>query len=130
MSQENVEILRKLIAAFNAGDTETVLSLLHPEVEFNSALVERKTYRGPMGIRQYGADLASVWDDRHTEDDRFLAAGENVVHLYRITGRGKGSGVPVAQDIAVVWIFRDGKPWQGTVYAEQAQALEAVGLSD
>ena len=119
-----------MIEAFNAADTDTVVSLLHPDVHFHSALVERKIYRGPTGMRQYAADLASVWEDWRTENDRFLVAGEKVVHLYRITGRGKGSGVPVAQDIAVVWTFRDGKPWQGTVYGDQSEALEAVGLSD
>jgi ketosteroid isomerase-like protein len=130
MSQSHFAILRRVIEAFNAADTETVLSLLHPDVEFRSALVERKTYRGPSGVQQYAADLASVWEDWHTEEDRLVGAGETVVHLCRIIGRGKGSGVPVAQDIAWVWIFRDDKPWQGTVYLDQSEALEGVGLSE
>jgi hypothetical protein len=34
MSRENVEIARKVNAAFNAGDWNAVLELHHPEVEF------------------------------------------------------------------------------------------------
>jgi hypothetical protein len=58
MSQENVSNLRRLIDAFNHRDTETALSILHPEIEFHSALVERKTYRGLQGMAQYREDLA------------------------------------------------------------------------
>ena len=130
MSQENVDTLRGLIDAFNRRDGEAVLSILHPEIEFSSALVEGKTYRGLEGMVQYRKDLDSAWSDWHTEGDRFIPSGDNVVHLYRIAGTGKASGVRLAQAIAVVWTFRDGKPARGQVYSRQRDALHAVGLSE
>ena len=48
MSQENVEILREAVDAFNARDTERFLSFMDPEVEWRSA-VEQKSYRGLPG---------------------------------------------------------------------------------
>jgi ketosteroid isomerase-like protein len=128
MSQ-NIATLRRLVDAFNRRDTETALSILHPQVEFSSALVERKTYRGLQGMAQYRQDLDAVWSEWHTEGDRFIPSGDGVVQLYRIVGIGKASGVRVAQDIAVVWKFLDGKPRRGRVFLQQCEALEAVGLS-
>jgi len=46
MSQENVEIVRRAVAAFNARDMDRFLSMCDPEIEFCSAFVEQKTYRG------------------------------------------------------------------------------------
>ena len=48
--------------------------------------------------------------------------------LYRIVGRGKGTGVPVDQAIAIVYTLRDGLIWRGQVFLDQRSALEAVGL--
>ena len=57
MSPENVEVVRRLIDAFNIQDGETALSALDPSVEFESALIERRTYRGHAGI----ADIVRAW---------------------------------------------------------------------
>ena len=39
------------------------------------------------------------------------------------------SGVPVAQDIAILWTLRDGRVTHGKVYPDQRAARRAVGLS-
>jgi ketosteroid isomerase-like protein len=130
MSQENVEIVRRAVDAFNAGDRDRLLSLVDPEVEYRSA-VEQKIYRGHAGLVRYREDVDAVLEDFHTEDDRFLDAGsDRVVHLYRIVGRGAGSGVPVSRDIAALWQLRDGRLVEGQVYLDQRQALEAAGLRE
>jgi hypothetical protein len=86
---------------------------------------------GKAGMSQYADDLEAVWDNWHSEDDRFLAAGDDrVVWLYRIVGQGKGSGVPVDQPIAIVWTLRDGLIWRGEAFLDQQQALKAVGLEE
>jgi ketosteroid isomerase-like protein len=131
MSEQNVKVLREAVEAFNIRDRERVYELMDPEVEFRSALIDQKTYRGLAGLAQYRADLDGVWQDWHTEDDRFLDAGEDqVVHLYRIVGIGKGSGVRVEQEIAILWRLRDGKLLDGQVFLDQAEALAAAGLED
>ena len=131
MSRENVEILRRLVDAFNRRDEEAVLALTDPEIEFRSALVEKTTYRGYAGVGQYRQDLDAAWSEWRTEDDRFLeAAGERVLQLYRIVGRGRGSGILVHQDIAILWTLRAGKVLRGEVFLDQAEALDAAGLRE
>jgi ketosteroid isomerase-like protein len=130
MSQENVELVRKAVAAFNARDTEAVLSFIDPEVEFESA-AEHKTYRGIQGMRQYREDSDAVMEGFHTEGDQFLdAGGDRVVHLYRIVGEGAGSGVPVSRDGAILWQLQDGRLFKGKVYLDKGEALEAAGLTE
>ena len=130
MSQENVEIVCRAMDAFNTRDRDRFLSFLDPEIEYES-LVEQKTYRGFAGMEQYRDDVDAVIDDFHTEEDRFLDAGrDRVLHLYRVVGRGAGSGVPVSRNNAILWQLRNGKLLKGQVYLDQREALEAVGLSE
>jgi ketosteroid isomerase-like protein len=130
MSRENVEIVRRAMDAFNARDRERLLSLMDPEIEYQSAM-EQKTYRGVAEVVQYREAVDAVMEDFHTEEDRFVDVGEDrVLHLYRIVGRGAGSGVPVSRQNAMLWQLRNGKLLKGQVYLDQREALEAVGLSE
>jgi ketosteroid isomerase-like protein len=118
------------VAAFNARDRDRVLSLCDPEIEFRSA-VEQKTYRGLDEMVRYREGVAAVMEDFHFEDSRFLdAGGDRVVHLYRMVGRGAGSGVPVSREVGALWQLRNGKLLKGEIYLDQREALEAAGLSE
>jgi ketosteroid isomerase-like protein len=130
MSQENVEVVRRAAAAFNAGDRDRLLALFDPEIEYRSPM-EQRTYRGIEGMLRYRSDVDAVLEDFRTEEDRFLDVGGNrVLHLYRVLGRGAGSGVPVSRHNAILWQVRNGKLLRGQAYLEQREALEAVGLSE
>jgi ketosteroid isomerase-like protein len=130
MSQANVEIVRQAVDAFNARDRDRLLGLMAPEIEFRSVF-EQKTYRGLAEMVQYREDLDVMLEEFHTEDGRFLdAGGHRVVYLYRVVGRGTGSGVPVSRENAILWQLRNGKLLKGEVYLDQGQALEAAGLSE
>jgi ketosteroid isomerase-like protein len=97
---------------------------------FESALVEAKTYRGIGEFAQYRRDVDEAWEEWRSEDDRFLPVDKaRVLHLYRIVGRGRGSGVPVAQDIAILWTLRGGRVVHGKAYLNQAEARRAAGLA-
>jgi len=130
MSQENVEVVRALLEAWNARDADRLSSLMDPEAEFRSQ-VEQRTYRGVAGFVQYRNDVAAVMEDFHTEEDRFLEVGsDRVLHLYRVVGRGAGSGVPVSRHNAILWELRNGKMFRGQVYLDQRKALEAAGVRE
>jgi ketosteroid isomerase-like protein len=57
MSEENVEIFRRHVAAFNDGDLDAMADLVTEDFEFIpylAAVVEKTTtYRGRDGLRQY-----------------------------------------------------------------------------
>ena len=130
MSQENVEVVRRMVEAFNSDEARQAISYFHPEIEFTSAFTEGKTYVGLAGMGEYGDDLQAMWENWHSEDNHLVDCGERVVWLYRIVGMGRQSGAPVDQAIAIVWTLRDGLIWRGQAYLDQRDALEAVGLRE
>ena len=129
MSQENVEIVERLVGAFNSRNDEAVASLLAPEVEFESLTLQ--LYKGRTGLSDYRNNLDDAWAEWRTEADRFLRAGaDRVVHMHRVVGRGTSSDVPVTQDIAILWTLRAGKVVRGTAFLDPQEALKAAGLAE
>jgi ketosteroid isomerase-like protein len=47
MSQQNVEIVRRVHEAFNARDVKAVLELVRPDVEWRPALFGAESWKGP-----------------------------------------------------------------------------------
>ncbi len=133
MSQENVEIVRHGYRLLAAGDVDGLTELIHPEFELRPVVAgasDDAVYRGRAGVRQYVLDVADTWDRFQQIPQRFLSRGEDVVVILDLNARGKGSGIELSQEVAVVWTFKDGKPWRGVGYLDPADALEAVGLSE
>ncbi len=62
--------------------------------------------------------------------DAFHDAGDKVVAIVRQRGKSKAGGLPVEMAFAQVWTMRDGKTSRMEAYANPAEALEAVGLSE
>ena len=51
MSDENVAVVYRAERAFNEGDVEALVSLTHPDIEWETGLIGTPTYRGHDGIR-------------------------------------------------------------------------------
>ena len=137
MSRENVEVVHRIYEASAKRDTETVLSLYDPEVEWD---MTRHPKRGGFfgGGRLYGHQELRRWfrewyesfeDFEHTCDE-LIDAGQQVVSVGRDRGRGRGSGVEVEDPIAGVWTIRDGKIVRVVWFSTRDEALEAADLSE
>jgi ketosteroid isomerase-like protein len=55
--------------------------------------------------------------------------GDDVVTFIRISRRGRESGLVVDQRIPTVWTLRDRRVVRVRGYRDEAEALEAAGLS-
>jgi uncharacterized protein len=134
MSQENVEIVRKLFAAWNTGDRAQVLELVDPEIVIDATrrVFNPTTYEGMKGVQQMLSDLDDVWDRFQTEPStEFIDAGERVVVVGRMRGKGKGSGVEVDQSFASIWTIRRGRVIRWELgYEDRRAALEAAALRE
>jgi uncharacterized protein len=133
MSQENVEVVQSVLAAWGRHDEGSVLPLLDPEVVFDATRrkINPKTYVGMEGLRVMLADRDEVWEGFRTEPEEFIDAGDRVVVVGRWVAKGKGSGLEVQQATAHVLALRDGRVvrWEFG-YSDRAEALEAVGLRE
>jgi ketosteroid isomerase-like protein len=134
MSRENVEIVRAAYDAWNRGDLQSVLDRLHPELEWeeNPDVYPGldRSYRGHAGFLKRQRDAFDIWEWFRVEEQDFIDAGEHVVVFLRLMGKGRYSGIEVEMRVYDVFTFRDGKVARHRLYANRAEALEAVGLAE
>ena len=134
MSQENVQIVRAAVAAFDSADAEAVIALAHPEFEARVApelSTEPDTYRGEDGIRRYIASFEDAFEDVCFETEGMWdAGGDDVVVALRMTATGKTTKIPVEQRNGGVWTIRDGLIVRIETYVSAAAARRAAGLED
>jgi ketosteroid isomerase-like protein len=133
MSQENVEMMRGSEEAFNRRDREAFLAPFDPVAEWHvtGLVVDQKTfYRGREEIWRYVTVLDDQFEDLQVDFKEFFDAGDRVVVIGRMHGRGRTSGAPVDLRWAIVVAFSKGRIVRLDNYAEKDQALEAVGLSE
>ena len=62
------------------------------------------------------------------EVQAYHEAGDQVVAVMHQHGRSKASGLEVDMQFAMVWTMRDGETTRMQMYADPAEAFEAVGL--
>ena len=133
MSEDNVEVLRRGLAAINSGDIERIVAFVDPDfvvVVPQELSAEPDTYRGHEGLRRYFESFWEAMDDIRFEAERFWDTGDHVVSRVRLTARGKQTGIPVEQLAVLVWRIADGKATQVEAFASQDQALASVGLDE
>src|SRR3954451_12263687 len=134
MSQENVEIVRDAVVAYNRGDLDTLLAYCADDIDYRAvegALGDRGPIHGKAAVRAYFQDWLDTFDDLKAEPLELIdAADEQVVTVLRFGGRAKLSGVETDLTFAVAYTIRDGKIARGREYWTREEALEAAGLSE
>jgi len=134
-SQENVEIVRRLIAAWNNQEVEGMLALTDPEVAYINApaAVEPGTRSGH---DEFIAVARSQWESlpgARWEIDRLCDRHDEVISVGRVSRAMPGGDARIENPILVSWRFRDGKVIQVEMLGGGAnfhRALEAAGLSE
>jgi ketosteroid isomerase-like protein len=133
MSQENVEIIRRLLEAFNLQDAQVVADLWMTDGEWRPAyigggLLEGAVFRGREGMVEFVELQSETWESVLAEPGEMRDLGETVLVEVHLSAVGRGSGVPVERVTWNVFELLDGKAAVGTVYTTKEQALKAVGL--
>jgi ketosteroid isomerase-like protein len=93
MSEENAEIVRRAVDAWNRHDLKELVALGDPEAEFvnSPTAVEPGTRRG---TDEVAAAFRAQWEillDGRQEIDRIFDRGEEVIALGRLSRRMPGS---------------------------------------
>ena len=130
MSREGRSLVAQAHECLNAGDLDGLIALCHDdfELDMTARALNPATYRGHEGIRRFHREVREVWEEFRWEPQRFITAAERVVVLLHSHGRGKGSGLEMARDVAMVWTVREGLAVSLRFYTDQAEALEAAGV--
>ena len=135
MSRENVEIVRRGYSLYAEGDLEGAARLFADDAELADsgglgvAGTAAGTRRGPEGFLRASEETLEAFEDYTVEAEEFIDAGDAVIVLVRISGRGRASGARLETRLAHLWVLRGGKAIRGEVYRTAEEAFEAVGQS-
>jgi ketosteroid isomerase-like protein len=133
MSQDNVEIARAAIDAFNRRDLAALTQRFDPEIEWapgGPAAVERAVYRGR---DQASRGFAATWEAWHLfrmQESEVRDLGDSALWLGRAQMKGGTSQVELDQEFAVHFLVRNGRIVRAHGFLEWHQALEDAGLAE
>jgi ketosteroid isomerase-like protein len=133
MSQENVELVRQLVQAFNQRDLAAMKLVLDPGIEWKPggpAAVERDVYRGREQVSNGFVATWEAWELFHLEQSEVRDLGDSIVWLGRSQMRGSASHVELNQEFAVHFLVLHGKVVRMEGFLEWQDALEAAGLRE
>jgi ketosteroid isomerase-like protein len=132
MSQDNVEVAREAIEAWNAGDMDRLRELYDPDAVMRYAVSnwpEPGPFLGREAIMRQFIWLRDTWDADSLDlvGDPLAVGDRVVVHaLWRTAGRGPQG------DMEMAWVYtlRRGLIVSAEFFQDHAEALEAAGLSE
>jgi ketosteroid isomerase-like protein len=133
MSQENVELVRSLFAAWERGDYGSA-EWAHPQIE--TVIADGPTpgsWTGVADAAKGWRDFLSAWEEYRAQAEEYRELDDqHVLVLFRRSGRGKRSGIDlgeVASKGAVLYQVQDGRVTRQVLYNDPERALADLGLA-
>jgi ketosteroid isomerase-like protein len=134
MSQENVEVVRRFIDAYNAGELDAAVDFCAADVTVfpdasvfpeSSSLVGRDEFRG------FLEETWAAWASGSVTPTEVLDIGEGRV-LVRAdwAATGSASGVETHTNISQIYTIRDDQISRAEYFFDHDNALKAVGLAE
>jgi ketosteroid isomerase-like protein len=127
--QANIDLIRKVYAAFAAGDAPTILANVAddaPWINYGPPSVPYAGSRaGKAQIVEFFQAIANSTTGGVVEADDFVAQGDKVVATGRYRATVRNTGIEIDTPIAHVFTVRNGKivKWEG--YSDTAQVADA-----
>jgi ketosteroid isomerase-like protein len=136
MSQENVEVVRRAQAAWNADNLDAYLTELDPEVEWHPSIepaLEGRTtiYRGHDGVRRAWDEYrGEAWGRLTAQIQEIRDLGDSVLVLGHFDVTGRTTGIAFGHELGMLITLRGGKIVCSLDFLSHAEALEAAGLEE
>ena len=131
MSQENVEVVRASIEAWNAGDMDAYRDLYDPDAIMRApdGWPEPGPFVGREAVMREWEQLRETFDADVLEPiSKFLDAADRVA--VRFIWRGTGHGPESNIELTSITTVRKGRVVFIEFFWDHAEALEALGLSE
>lgn len=130
MSPENVEVVRRIYRAWQTDTTPVDSGLLDPDVEWVNPpeAIESGTRKGIDAFAAAAESVSDTFEGASVDIEEFFDAGDRVVVIATLRGRGRGSGADVERRQGYVWTLRDGRAIRFQWFNSAEDALEAADL--
>lgn len=135
MSQENVELVRAFLDAYDRGELDAAVLLCAPDVEGYpdaSVFPEPGPRIGQAALKAFLEEIGSAWAEPphyvltevvEVGDERVLVRGD-----WR--GRGAASAIESSSEWSIILTIRESQIARIDWFSDHNEALEAVGLSE
>ncbi len=128
MSEEDVDVVRRVWEAWDRRDTPAMFALYDPAIVWQSHYGPISgPYRGHEGVRQFFQEWTDALDSFHLQAEEFIDAGDCVVVDVKVFARGKGSGVEAEMPQGQLCRVRNGLVISMEFFESKERALEAAG---
>jgi ketosteroid isomerase-like protein len=129
LSAENLEVVKRSLERFvETGEIDW--ALVDEEVEITDHdIPDQAGYHGHAGLARWLEDWGAAWADYTFEPTEFIEAGEYVVVVVQLRAKGRGSGLELDREDAIVYQVRDGKIIRTDYYNNTTQAFAAAGIA-
>ena len=132
MSQESVELVQAMFAAFLRGDYEAAIVAFDPGVVGDfTHMPDGQMTEGRDELQEEVARWVSTWKRLDTTVERIIDAGaEVIVAVVEQTGVARSSGIEATIRYGQTFTVSDDQIVRMATYLDAEEALEAVGLKE
>lgn len=135
MSEENVAIVKRALEAWNDDDWDAWLAVLHPDMEWDTAI--QRLFEGPDRSFRGHAGARKAWEEYRSEAlgrlkvrvEAIRDLGESVLLLGLIEATGR-SGTEIVGEVSMLMTFEGGMIVRSQDFFSHAEGLQAAGLSE
>jgi ketosteroid isomerase-like protein len=133
MSESNLEIVKKIYAAFQRGDIPYIIDQLDDEVEWKEAEVKEipfsGSYHGKAGVPEFFRRINDSVEVTGFTPGTYLSDGDRVAAFGNWQGRVRTTRRTFTSDWAMHWRLREGKViyFQGYVDTAAEAAAHRIG---
>ncbi len=136
MSDENVEIVRRVYEAAARRDSAAAFALYGADIEWDASRTQRGALAGRVvygreAVRAWLREWYTAWDEVEDALEKLIDTGDGTVTSLMVQrGRGRASGVEVENRLGAIWTVRGGKIVKVVWFDTPEEALEAAGISE
>jgi ketosteroid isomerase-like protein len=105
VNEDNVELTRRAFEALAEGGVEAMLPYVDDDFEMYTPpdlAAEPDTYRGHDGVRRWFDTFYEAMDEIRIEPQEIMPVGERVAMSFRMTARGRTTGLEMVQEAAAI----------------------------
>ena len=130
--QNNVDLLRERYRQLNEAGFASIADFVSSEFTMDSPQgVEASQAHDKAGLVEWFEKMDEVWEVLAFSPTEISALdAERVIAVVHTSGRAKGSGIEIDQELTHLWTLRDGKAVRLETYSTKREALEAAGLAE
>ncbi len=125
----NIDIIKGLYQAFAQGDMDSVLAVLHQDIEWieSDGIPYGGVFQGQEAVVSgVFAKIGTEWDNFTARVDEFIDAGDTIVTLGVDSGTYKATGKTMQAPTASIWTLKDGKVVKFRQYIDTLAVVSVI----